>query len=383
MSSPWDWPGLQLPPADSSTADPGLPPLEAERAVWGKAHGQASDFRWLGRSPGFPETPELRLALGIGSEDRPRRSVYWRASGGGRFLAIAAYPSRAVDAAGRSGFLERQILAWSSGDLPPALGAILWLPRSQAFEGEGAAGEVLRRCAAPSPLEAPGDLSEAISQGLEELQQAACRDALIRLYGELLSRDPQRAIDGPSPGAERPCWLTVEEPLTPLALAALLLPLPRDLGGRLSLAGWVPSSRVALPELEGRWSLVCGAPSLAPRDPGSPGDSSRASRPKPGRKARGLPDQRRSGHLPGEAEAFEKVYPAALAILGRASSGRASPGPISFQSRNSRPRPGAAPDRAFAAGSLGLRPGSTAAVAEPRGARRPELLLRCAGGLEP
>ena len=75
-----------------------------ERGIWGKAHGARSDFRWLARSAGFARRhADLGRRLNLGLEDRPRAFAAWRRSAIPA-TAVAAYPSRATDAAGRAAF---------------------------------------------------------------------------------------------------------------------------------------------------------------------------------------------------------------------------------------------------------------------------------------
>jgi hypothetical protein len=102
--------------------------LRCGRGLRGKAHGAASDFRWIARSPAFGAGRSgLADELLLGSEDLPVKAFAWRAVQS-RWYAIHAYPSRAVDAFGRTGFVEKQILEWTGeSEVPVAVAALLML----------------------------------------------------------------------------------------------------------------------------------------------------------------------------------------------------------------------------------------------------------------
>lgn len=217
--------------------------LEVERAIRGKVHGAASDFRWIAATPGLdPQALRLERELLLGSEDVPAKATCWRASESG-YCAVSCYPSRARDASGRSGFLEKQVLAWSPGrEVPAALGALLLLRRAATFDdcdwwdqaddpGWSRPGFLLTLAAEP-PVAAE-NLETVIERGRAALREAVEETSLARLYSTLLARRRDLAF---LPGLERP--------LPPEALAVLLLPLPRDIADRLSIAGWDVSSRI-------------------------------------------------------------------------------------------------------------------------------------------
>jgi hypothetical protein len=252
------WPALAGLPSD-------LPYLVVGHGVWGKAHGATSDFRWLAASPALDALPPgLERELVLGSEDVPDPGgTLWRQVGD-VCCAATFYPSRAADAAGRTGFLEKQVLAWRRPpDVPAALGALLLLPAVAACDDSvwWAERSGVRWTSAEAALDladvrAPSGrdrLLQTIDQGLAELRRAVPEDALVELYAALLAGG--RAV--PLAGLDRP--------LSPAALAALLLPLPRDRADALSVLGWLPSRRFEEAELAARWDLVLG--SAVPRRP--------------------------------------------------------------------------------------------------------------------
>ncbi len=277
-ASPFDWPALQSLPGQPSAAAS----LVYERAVWGKVHGARTDFRWIARSEGFGRFDQaLERQLSVGVEDEPHRATFWRALPAA-YLAVGIYPSRSIDAAGRGGSLiEKQILAWPRSDTDPAvLGALLLLPhvstliddiwwpqRSDERWTEPDFALSLEASDHPS-LEAPEErLQAAIELGVKQLEKAGLEDSLPALYAQLLS-------------GREPAWLTgLERPLPPEAVAALLLPLPRRLADRLSIAGWVPSSRIDRDQLAGRWQVLVEPAdrSFVPEDQ-SPAETSEGAR---------------------------------------------------------------------------------------------------------
>jgi hypothetical protein len=235
------------------------------RGVWGKRQGDAAGFHWLAVSPGFGEgAADLARRLPLGSEDSPIRAVCWRALPD-RFLALAFYPSRAVDAAGRGGILEKQVLEWRPESRIPVALAVLFLLRCVAGwddriwwgrQGQGRweqPGYALP--IEPSdcpPLVVDEQAAQAlIDKGIADLNAAADAPRLQGLYARLLSN-------------RRPAQLpALSQPLSPEALAVLLLPLPAQAAGLLSLAGWVPSRRLGLQDLAESWDLVATGQRLA------------------------------------------------------------------------------------------------------------------------
>ncbi len=249
----------ELPAWPALASDEALPlQLTCHRAVWGKVHGAASDYRWIAASPSLaPRIAGLEGELSLGAEDLPRRSSLWR-SIGDLHWAVNCYQSRAIDKQERSGFLEKQVLEWRrQEEVPALLGALLLLPAvsqltdeiwwerrsdSRFLENDFILELTAEDCR-PVPV-VHGDLATAISTGIDMLEQRLTEEDLGRIYASLLAG--RRAISLTGPG----------QPLPPQVLAALLLPLPRSLADRLSIAGWLPSSRVDAEALAGRWDVV-------------------------------------------------------------------------------------------------------------------------------
>ena len=218
--------------------------LTVHRAVLGKVHQAASDFRWIAHSPEIqPRKLGLDKLLSLGPEDRPVRAAAWRALPDA-CVAVVCYRSRAVDRAGRSGGLEKQILYWPA----PEPGAVAEGAFALLGSLENASDDVWwahwedYRWEAPDfflplePVELPtGRIDLSVEQGLAQLTGACDEHQLARLFAELLAQDKALpAVLG-----------ALAEPLPPLALAALLLPFEPDDARRLSLAGALPNSRQA------------------------------------------------------------------------------------------------------------------------------------------
>lgn len=238
--------------------------LRYERGIWGKAHGARSDFRWLARSPDFGSGgADLGRRLNLGLEDRPRVFTAWNVVGGSAY-AITAYPSRATDASGRRGFLEKQILEWRRDQGEPAVAVALtllveaarlddedWWTRQSEVDWTNP--ESCLFLSQPDVLEdglsedglSEDRLTENLAEGLAELRSRVGEDALTGLYAGLL-------------GERVPACLPQDEPLPPRALACLLLPLPRELADRLSISSWIPSKRQMPGDLARRWDLLAG-----------------------------------------------------------------------------------------------------------------------------
>jgi len=259
------WPALDL------RGQPLPSRLAYERGIWGKVHGAPSDFRWIATTPSFASSgrrDDLPRELHLGTEDAPEKSISWRILGDICY-AMSAYPSRATDAAGRTGFLEKQVLEWRRPeDVPAALAALLLLPHVASFDDsvwwdrrtgprwsddeDATLSLSPTETASPLPV-ATADVEAAITRGLAQLTAAISEPALAELYAALLVGQSAISLRG------------LRSPLSAEAVAALLLPLPRPLADSLSIAGWLPSRRVPdADELQRCWDLVLGGPAAPP-----------------------------------------------------------------------------------------------------------------------
>jgi GTPase SAR1 family protein len=247
--------------------------ISYERGIWGKLNGARADYKWIATTPSFTAGGVgIEKELQLGSEDTPRKATHWR-SLEEQGLAVACYPSPSVDTSGRSSFLEKQVFAWRRRDsAPAALGALALLPRvartnaaiwwdrrTQSWSEDDDSTLVLT----PEDHEALSvdlqELAATAAAGLAELGRTVSEEALIHFYAHLLADHR-----GVSLGK-------LQAPLSPEALAALLLPLPRPLADRLSLAGWLPSQRIPDPaELRRCWNGTLGGLSLPSPPPEEP-----------------------------------------------------------------------------------------------------------------
>jgi len=252
-ASVWQWPAL----IPGQRAIP--PSLKTGRAVWGKVDGAASDYRWIASSPGLnPHSRKLERELLLGTEDdAPERASCWRALNGS-YCAVSCYRSRAMDAARRSGFLEKQVLEWRPEDGAPAtLGALLLLPRVAGLGDEvwwqrgddpgwESSSFLLTLDAGDAPLVEVSDalLEKAIEKGCAALRESVEEAALAAFYSAVLS-------------GIRPAVLPdLSQPLAPEAVSALLLPLSRDRADQLSMAGWVVSQRIDPESFVRLWDIL-------------------------------------------------------------------------------------------------------------------------------
>jgi hypothetical protein len=266
------WPALDL----GGAALPGE--LVYERGVWGKVHGARTDYRWIAASAGFtPRRERLEQRFQLGYEDEPRKCSAWRALAG-RHYALSLYPSKATDDDGRSGFLEKQLLEWrNDAGLPAALGALLLLPRSATWSDSiwwGRRGEprlaqdpdfvlpIPEDDLPPAPLTTES-IENAIDAGVAAWRQAG-EQALADFYASLLAGQRGATLPG------------LDGPPNAQALAALLLPLPREVADGLSLAGWLPAT-AANEALAENWNGVGGAAErkVAPAGPAPGGEHQR------------------------------------------------------------------------------------------------------------
>jgi len=256
MMDRFDWPAL------AHDQEPLPSVLTYERGVWGKVHGAPTDYRWIAQSAGFDrDRSDLYAQLNLGAEDAPCLFQAWR-NLGDRCCAINIYRSRAFDAAGRSGFLEKHVLEWRRpAGVPAVIGALLLLPVVAKMEDaiwwdrvEGALSSDPSFLLRIPPEDLPSiaidedQIGKAIERGSEALREAVTPDVLEQLYDQLLS-------------ARQPAYLSrLSKPLPPEALAALLLPLPREIADRISLTGWIPSKRPSFEELGRRWDVLMTSP---------------------------------------------------------------------------------------------------------------------------
>jgi len=312
---PWQWPALQG--AERPQA------LAYERGIWGKAHGIRSDFRWLAATGGFTlRHSGLEQAFSLGSEDLPQRTQAWRALGDA-YYAVACYKSRAEDAAGRGNFLERQIIEWRPAGhaIPAALGALIVLPEAARYtdalwwdrrdEGRwGEAGFALPlgpQCCPPLSVDGIGP---RVENSIRLLKNAVPLEALEQFYTAVLAG--HRAVALPGLG----------QALPPEALAALLLPLHRDMADRFSLINWLPSQHANTGDLRISWDAVLGGgyPDLAN---GSP-EPTEAQRQQAGQMAEALyaQDPGRLQWLAKPAGARPAAAALQLAIWGASSAGK-------------------------------------------------------------
>jgi hypothetical protein len=228
--------------------------LRYRRAIWGKVHGEASDYRWIARAGEFAQgAPDLAGALRLGAEDIPVSAPLWRRLPD-RYLAVAVYPSRARDSAGRMTVIEKQVFEWPvSAAVPAALAALALLPEVARFDdtdwwerrgqGDWAAPDyALPIDAADQP---PIDVDARVLDG-------RVQDGVAALTGVTAPAD-LRAFYVQLLAGRFPARLRVSSPLSPTALAVLLLPLPRYWADRLSLAGGIAARHIATRDLMRNW----------------------------------------------------------------------------------------------------------------------------------
>lgn len=257
-----EWPAL---------AGPAWPDkLKYSRAVWGKVHGAASDYRWIALSAGLVPKQNLHTQFAVGVEDLQEETLLWR-NLDGRCHAVSCYPSRADDAAARGGFLEKQVLSWDTASLPAALGALVLLPEAakltddvwwDRYKNQRWSDPDFSLTIEPSRHEPLAvreeDLAAAVEQGIEEIRSAVGNVRLQALYATILSDRKPAFLPG------------LRQPLSAAALAALLLPLHRERADSLSLAAWLPSRRATPEELKALWHVVVLPPGLAELAAGAP-----------------------------------------------------------------------------------------------------------------
>jgi hypothetical protein len=245
------WPAIAAGAGDLPSA------ISCERGIWGKVHASPADFHWIAMTPGFSgPSRHFEHELPLGAEDAPVRATLWRVIGD-LCHAVSLVPSGALDATGRTGFVEKHVLEWRRPpNVPAAAGALLLLPAAARFDAidwseprddvRWSDDDIDALDPVP-PL--PLALDAALAEGLRALTQATTEEALAELYSNLLAGNRAVTLAG------------AVEPLPPEALAALLLPLPRDVADTVSIAGWLPSTWISQGDaaaIERKWHVVIG-----------------------------------------------------------------------------------------------------------------------------
>jgi hypothetical protein len=250
MSDPREWPAL-------ASLGSGSGSLRYRRAIHGKVHRAPTDYRWIAASGEFESPRELLETSTIGGEDNPAGLFCWRPVARG-YTAIRGYPSRARDAAGRPGGLEKQFGYWEEDRaLPAAAAAFLLLDAASNWDdtlwwdtwSDPRWLDLSYRLAIGPEQCRPlvwnlQTLGRLIDEGLTELKAAADLGALTGFYEQILS-------------GNQPTLLSVRASLPPLAVAALLLPLSREKAGSLSVAGWLPSRQFRADRLTNWTAVAC------------------------------------------------------------------------------------------------------------------------------
>jgi hypothetical protein len=241
MSAVGRWPALESASVAPSRA-------EYRHAIWGKFRGSREDFGWIGRSPSFGSGGvAIETRLSLGTEDvLDVAASFWRVVGE-RCFAIYIYRSPAVDEAGRRG-LEKQFVEFAPAGLPRAALAAAGLPRafglaqtSDVSSRTNPSGRVVVLDDAVADVDAA--LERTVTSGIDALQSGPTREALVTFYGGILA-------------GCAPAMLVAPAPLDPEAMAALLLPLERATADRLSLAGWIMSSRFDAGSMRTAWDGI-------------------------------------------------------------------------------------------------------------------------------
>ena len=231
--------------------------LTFERGVWGKVHGARSDYRWIAVSPSFTgREEELERSLRVGSEDAPATLFSWLTVADTHY-AVQFYPSRAEDADGRSGFLEKQIIQWHRHvNMPALLGSLLLLPEVAQYSDESWWNEAknvswLENDAFISLDDTTNSvqvswqqIEQTIEQGCQSLANSFSEEMLSDFYAQLLANPQLTVLDN------------IEHPLKEAALAALLLPLPRSIADKISIIGWLPTKRPDIEQLSLNWNVI-------------------------------------------------------------------------------------------------------------------------------
>jgi hypothetical protein len=259
------WPALQGAGADTVV-------LRCRSGTWGKTPGTQLDYRWIARSAGFSDgCSALSGALRAGSEERAVSGHLWRRLPD-RYVAVAVAPGRVRDGAGRLVVIEKQVLELRAEPaLPAALAALGLLPAvpgtppdavatdpdAQAAGQPGAAERVLELPAPADVVLERSAVVRAIAAGCAELAALVSAADLRACFATLLS-------------GRCPAPLRARGSLSPRAVAALLLPLPRAWADRLSIAGVVADATPAPYDLRRNWDLVVTDVDLAGIDDHAP-----------------------------------------------------------------------------------------------------------------
>ena len=264
------WPAVE----DARIWPSGRPePMDLERAIYGKVHAAKSDFRWIAASS-RAHLEGLAQTVGPGLVHESGRVSAWRVAAGSRLRhAVSLQPSSARDAAGRAGLVDTQVLTWRHphpAPLATPLHAAWLLQQAASLDAKAAWWEERRHPGwtrrdfmlgaghVPPPQGPPpaARLHDALADGLEDLQ-ALLREpeheaAFVRFYAALFARTQDDALERASPAV----LFGMPRPLPPAALAALLLPLPTFLAGRLSLLGGELAARNRPEALAESWDVV-------------------------------------------------------------------------------------------------------------------------------
>jgi hypothetical protein len=224
----WEWPAMRGISARPESR------FNCQRGIYGKVDNVKTDFRWIAVSTDFTRSrKELHKRFNPGSERIPFIPLWWLYEG--RYYASSCYISAARDSAGRQ-FIETQILEWEPPrDAPIALGALALLSSVATAPPvdwcEWGSDPGWRDETFVKPLPTPqikltqAELEGAAERGLSDLRSFS-EKALLEFYRALLARRPPALLTG------------LEKPLSPHALAALLLPLRPDECATQSFAGW-------------------------------------------------------------------------------------------------------------------------------------------------
>jgi len=256
MSDLLAWPAL------SGTSIPAE--MLLDRAIWGKAHAARSDFRWLAASPGFFRArSDFAHELKAGREQAPWSGAGWKALSDAH-CAIAFRPSAARDAFGRGGFLEKHVWNWGDdGATAPAIAALLLsgeVAGAGALEWKGPWAHLdwaIDRFIAPIEtlrLQVElGIIGTAFDRGMEFLRNVVLPEELESFFAGVEAGESPAVLGG----------LTASLPLE--AIAALLLPLPRQLADRFSMPGRVPDAPWPAHGAASGWNGVACERNLPPR----------------------------------------------------------------------------------------------------------------------